>query len=68
MIFGYVLGNFVNTADRDDITAIRFWSGEYSVQDVTTPAPDNKPYRLVNIPFYYAGQLTEILKVIDAEE
>ena len=62
------LHSFVNTADRDDITAIRFWSGEYSVQDVTTPAPDNKPYRLVNIPFYYAGQLTEILKVIDAED
>lgn len=54
------LHSFVNNANRH-VTAVRFWSGEYSVQDVTTPAPDNRPYRLINIPFYYIGQLTAIL-------
>lgn len=23
--------------------------------------PDNKPYRLINVPFYYIGQITDIL-------
>jgi len=54
------LHSFVNNANRH-VTAVRFWSGAYSIQDVTTPAPDNIPYRLVNIPFYYVGQLQEIL-------
>ena len=55
------LHSFVNTANRP-VTAVRFWSGDYSVQDVTTPAPENRPYRLINIPFYYIGQLKEILQ------
>lgn len=54
------LHSFVNNANRP-VTAVRFWSGPYSVQDVTTPAPNNRPYRLINIPFYYVGQLPAIL-------
>lgn len=55
------LHSFVNTADRH-VTAVRFWSGEFSVQDTFTPEPDKKPYRLINVPFYYIGQLEAILK------
>jgi len=55
------LHSFVNNASHY-VTAIRFWSGEYFVQDAKTPAPDNKPYRLINVPFYYVGQLQEILQ------
>ena len=52
--------SFVNTAEKK-VTAVRVWSGEYMVQDTTTPAPYNKPYRLISIPFYYVGQLDKIL-------
>lgn len=55
------LHSFVNQADRH-VTAIRVWSGEFSVQDVETPAPEGKPYRLINVPFYYVGQLDKIIK------
>jgi len=54
------LHSFVNTADRF-VTAVRFWSGEFSVQDTFTPAPEKRPYRLINVPFYYIGQLEAIL-------
>ena len=39
--------------------AIRIWSGNYSVDNVKTPS--DKPFRLVNIPFYMIGCLNEIL-------
>lgn len=55
------LHSFVNNATHH-VTAIRFWSGELLVQDANTPAPENKPYRLINIPFYYIGQLQTILR------
>ena len=55
------LHSFVNNANHH-VTAVRFWSGEFFVQDANTPAPNNKPYRLINIPFYYIGQLQTILK------
>ena len=55
------LHSFVNLSDRH-ITAVRVWSGEYVVQDVNTPAPECKPFRLINVPFYYVGQLDKILK------
>lgn len=53
--------SFVNTAEKK-VTAVRVWSGEYLVLDTTTPAPNNKPYRLISIPFYYLGQLDKILR------
>ena len=55
------LHSFVNTAERH-VTAVRFWSGEFSVQDTFTPEPEKRPYRLINVPFYYIGQLEEILR------
>lgn len=55
------LHGFINQTSGH-VTAVRVWSGEFVVQDVLTPAPDNKPYRLINVPFYYVGQLDRILK------
>ena len=55
------LHSFVNNS-KHPVTAVRFWSGDYFVQDAKTPDPGNVPYRLINIPFYYAGQLDKILK------
>ena len=55
------LHSYVNNADSH-VTAVRVWSGDYSVQDVSTPAPESRPYRLINVPFYYVGQLREILR------
>lgn len=52
---------FVNICDQN-VTAIRIWSGGYSVQDLTTPAPESKPFRLINLPFYYVGQLDKIIE------
>jgi len=40
-------------------TAIRIWSGKYSVDKVATPK--GKTYNLHNIPFYYAGILDLLL-------
>ena len=57
------LHSFVNNANRP-VTAARIWSGTYSIQNVTTPAPENRPYRLINIPFYYIGQLPAILNEV----
>ena len=55
------LHSFVNLSQQP-VVAIRVWSGNYFVQEATTPAPDNKPYKLINVPFYYIGQLLSILK------
>ena len=55
------LHTFVNCCDRNTV-AIRIWSGPLSVQDIATPAPNKKPFRLINIPFYYTGQLDKILE------
>lgn len=52
---------YVNNADHH-VKAVRFWSGAYSVQDITTPAPNSKPFRLVNVPFYYIGQIDAIIQ------
>ena len=57
------LHSYVNNSSHF-VTAVRFWSGEFFVQEAKTPAPDNKAYRLINIPFYYIGQLSKILKDI----
>lgn len=55
------LHSFVNIS-KQPVTAIRIWSGNYFVQEASTPAPENKPYKLINVPFYYIGQLLTILK------
>lgn len=55
------LHSFVNNSEQS-VVAVRVWSGDFIVQDTQTPEPANRPYRLINIPFYYIGQLPEILR------
>ena len=40
-------------------TAIRIWSGNFSIDKITTPK--GKLFALYNVPFYYAGQLKKII-------
>ncbi|MDR1102365.1 MAG: DUF4143 domain-containing protein [Tannerella sp.] len=40
--------------------AVRVWSQPFSIDDAVTQG--GKKFRLINLPFYYAGQLEEILK------
>ena len=54
------LHTFVNNSDHH-IVAIRVWSGPLSIQDIETPSPNSKPFRLINLPFYYVGQLDKVL-------
>lgn len=39
--------------------AVRFWSNPFSVDEITTPK--GKRFRLLNVPYYYAGSLNVIL-------
>ena len=55
------LHSFVNNAPYT-VTAVRFWSGEFTIQDVFTPKPNCRPYRLISIPFYYINQFEKILQ------
>ena len=55
------LHTFVNNCERR-VVAVRIWSGPLSVQDIETPSPYNKPFRLINLPFYYAGQLDKVIE------
>lgn len=55
---------FVNNC-KLPVIAIRVWSGEFSVQNLTTPSPDSKAFRMINLPFYYVGQIDRILENID---
>ncbi|MGN1236391.1 MAG: ATP-binding protein [Bacteroidaceae bacterium] len=55
------LNTFVNLCDHD-VVAVRIWSNPLSIQDIKTPAPHNKPFRLINLPFYYTGQIDTIIK------
>lgn len=54
------LHSFVNLS-KQPVKAVRVWSGGYFVQEAKTPAPANNPYTLINVPFYYVGQLLSIL-------
>lgn len=55
--------SFVKTCDQP-VIAVRVWSGSFSIQNLTTPGPGEKPFKLINVPFYYVGQLDNILKDI----
>ena len=57
------LHSFVNIS-KQHVTAVRIWSGNFFIQEAETPAPDNHPYTLINVPFYYAGQIATILKQV----
>jgi len=39
--------------------AVRVWSQPFSIDEVTTP--NGKKFKLFNLPFYYVGELKEIL-------
>jgi len=39
--------------------AVRVWSNNYSVDEVTTP--NGKKFTLINLPFYYVGVLNKVL-------
>ena len=52
------LHQFMDATNHD--LAIRVWSKPYAIDDVTTP--NEKHFRLVNLPFYYAGQIEQVLK------
>ena len=42
--------------------AIRVWTERFSIDNVTTP--NGKAFRLVNIPFYYVGQIEKIISMM----
>ena len=54
------LHQFMDKAPHD--IAVRVWTGKYSVDTATTPS--GKMFRLINLPFYYVGQLYNILSKI----
>lgn len=39
--------------------AIRIWPGEYSIDEITSPT--GHTFKLINLPFYYVGQIDKIL-------
>ena len=41
-------------------TAVRIWTGKFSIDKVTTPK--GKSFNLYNVPFYYAGILENLLR------
>ena len=55
------LHSFINNSQNTNI-AVRVWSGEYFVQETKTPAPFNKPFRLINLPFYLVGSIDKIVE------
>lgn len=54
------LHQFMDKAPHD--IAVRVWTGRYSVEEVATPL--GKKFRLVNLPFYYVGQIQKILNAL----
>lgn len=55
------LHSFMSAPDAPD-WAIRLWSGEFSVDECTSPSGHH--FRLINIPFYYACVLDDVLKSV----
>lgn len=45
--------------------AIRVWTERFSIDNVTTP--NGKAFRLVNIPFYYIGEIDKIISMMSWE-
>lgn len=54
------LHQFMDLAPHD--VAVRVWSGRYTIDHVKTPK--GKAFRLVNLPFYYVGQLAKVLETL----
>lgn len=56
--------SFVNNS-RQPVTAVRVWSGNFSIQELHTPSPESIPFHLINLPFYYVGQIDTVLAHTD---
>ncbi len=52
------LHSFVNNS-IEKVTAVRVWAQPFSVDDLSTI--EGKEFRLLNIPYYYVGNLLQIL-------
>lgn len=52
------LHQFMEKAPHD--IAVRFWGNPFSIDEVTTPK--GKHFRLFNVPYYYAGQIYDVLQ------
>ena len=52
------LHQFMEKAPHD--IAVRFWGNPFSIDEVTTPK--GRQFRLFNLPYYYAGQINEVLQ------
>ena len=52
------LHQFMELAPHD--IAVRVWPGMFSVDNLATPS--GRPFRLVNLPLYYVGQLDKVLR------
>lgn len=52
------LHQFMEKAPHD--LSVRFWGNPFSIDEVKTPK--GKSFRLFNLPYYYAGQIKEILR------
>ncbi len=55
------LHSFMSQPDAPKV-AIRVWPGEFGVDDVVSPT--GHPFRLINLPFYYAGVLDKVLEKV----
>lgn len=42
--------------------AVRVWTGRFSIDEIKTP--NGKAFRLINLPFYYVGQMETVLQSI----
>ncbi len=52
------LHQFMQKAPHD--IAVRFWGKPFTIDKAFTP--EGKQFRLFNLPYYYAGQLNEVLR------
>lgn len=53
------LQSFMNLSEQTEL-AVRVWSGPFSVAELK--APSGRPFRLINIPFYYVCVLDKVLE------
>ena len=54
------LFQFISSGKSD--TAIRLYSGKYSIDSLHTP--DNITCRLINLPYYLAGKISKYLELV----
>lgn len=57
--------SFIGNGTSD--IAVRVWPEPYSVNELTSNV-NNKPFKLVNLPFYMVGMLHEVLEHVERDE